>query len=334
MLRAPARVVFELSVLILAPGCKQTPPPPRSVSAAPARGAEVTAPPRLLAWARARGDAGSDGASTFRLREDGEVIEQLPGIRVAASHGPDWRWAPSSVPFATEPCVFRAGDAGAVGDAGAGGDGGAGGDAGARGQGRLLRGAFDRDGATQVAIEPAVPSEPVAEIDQRAEVLASLGPLVFLRERTSTFACGAHGAEEARFLIWDLERGAARAELLPEMPDRAGVLARAAPLLAADAKAFGGPFGDERPRITELVPVLDPSAGVRFEAQVTRESCYACGDGAWSSYTRSVRVPAEPPPALASVARELPSGVRAFARARPGLELGGWSSSAVSAMYP
>jgi hypothetical protein len=81
------------------------------------------------------------------------------------------------------------------------------------------------------------------------------------------------------------------------------------------------------------VPVLDAS-GARFLAQVTRESCYACGDGAWSSYTRSVRVPAEPPAAIAGVARAMPPAVRAFARARPDLELGGWSSSAASAMYP
>jgi hypothetical protein len=83
-------------------------------------------------------------------------------------------------------------------------------------------------------------------------------------------------------------------------------------------------FGDGKADITEILPVVQGSGKVSFEAQLTVPTCYACGDGLWSSYTRSVRVKAPAPPPVASFT-ELPSQVWVFLSQHSGLTLGGWS---------
>ena len=92
---------------------------------------------------------------------------------------------------------------------------------------------------------------------------------------------------------------------------------------AVDENELGGPFGDDAPTITELLPVVD-GRRLAFEAQATIATCYACSDGRWSSYTRSVRIRTAPPPLLAPYA-ELPSPVATFLARHPEMSFGGFA---------
>jgi hypothetical protein len=55
-------------------------------------------------------------------------------------------------------------------------------------------------------------------------------------------------------------------------------------------------------------------------------ACYACGDGVWSSYTRSVNVPAHTLPERARPYSRAPEVVSAYLDAHPGDKIAGWSA--------
>ena len=74
------------------------------------------------------------------------------------------------------------------------------------------------------------------------------------------------------------------------------------------------------PTITEVLPVFDGHR-VAFDAQLTISACYACSDGLWSSYTRSVRLRTPAPPVLAPYG-DLPTSVSLFASHHSELTVG------------
>jgi hypothetical protein len=147
--------------------------------------------------------------------------------------------------------------------------------------------------------------------------VASIGPLVFIEESTYTYACGVHGIVARSFLVWDLDqnRSVDLVAALPKETVRAAIEA-AEPLLADDTS--DPVFGDAR-TITEVLPDfaspggLAPGKPPRFMAQVTAGTCYACSDGRWSSYSRSVRVEIAPPPEILARHTAVPEAVVAFA---------------------
>ena len=142
-----------------------------------------------------------------------------------------------------------------------------------------------------------------AEWNQGAELLGSVGPLVFVRTWVWSFACGAHGGKTDSLVVLDLatRRGAVLLDNSARATLERAYRAEAARVFKADTSG-AQPFSLDSSALTMLIPRL---AGARLALtyQFTADACYACSDNLWSSYSRSVRLPArELPPALAPYA--------------------------------
>jgi hypothetical protein len=303
-----AAFVFVGTLAASLAGCAEgRPQPPRTVTVARVpRDGEPRGygTPTMLVWARDKQGL----AWTYQVQPDGKADARLEGIHIATKRG-EWTWVTKTLDVETEPCDLSLGSrhpaqGGTVTRASAVGSG-------------------DRE---QVIVDPdtACGSEHCPnEVRHEARPVASVGPYLFVEQSTYAYACGAHGFTQASFVIWDLDQGRA-VDLVGQVPNREALLADAARAFAEDA-ADRPVFGDGKAEITELLPTLDSSTRkIGFEAQLTVPSCYACSDGLWSSYTRSVRVKAAAPAPLASFT-ELPTQVAVFLSRHPGLGLGGWS---------
>lgn len=169
-------------------------------------------------------------------------------------------------------------------------------------------------------------SESVADINQGAELLGSAGPLVFIKTWTWTYSCGAHGNTLADFVVLDLAQRApasvlsdsARFDIVARHRETAFTLFKADTTVAAEMP--------DSLWLTMIVPRLGNAPRASFQYQFTGDACYACGDGRWSSYTRSVLLPAGDtlPPVLAAAA-EIPAEVRTAFRTLAPDSGAGWS---------
>jgi hypothetical protein len=171
------------------------------------------------------------------------------------------------------------------------------------------------------------PDSSAAEWNQRAELLGSVGPLVFVRTSVWSFACGAHGGNTDSLVVLDLaaRRGAALLDDSARAALERAYRAEAAVAYKADTSGEQ-PFSLDSSALTMLIPRLT-GARLTLTYQFTADACYACSDQRWSSYTRSVRLPArELPPALALYA-DIPLEVQtAFRIQRVAADSGaGWS---------
>ncbi|WP_437588614.1 hypothetical protein [Sorangium sp. So ce1000] len=303
---------MSIALLALISGCASRPqsnfPIPLEVPPAPAL--RSPAPPSdaaiggaLLVWGR----AGDGPPRTWHLTEGGAVIGEEAGIVVATGRG-EWRWEVRDVQVETSACDFGPGDTREPGEGTA------------SRAALVLRGS----GARQQVIAPP-DADGSNVIHHEAEAIGSVGPYLFIEERTYTDACGAHGFEGAAFLVWDADKGAV-VDLLAEVPD--------APALQGDAKAILDEGEDdpetarqeqEAPELVQIAPVYDERGSLQLTAKLARASCYACGDGAWSSYTRSAVVPAERAPERLAAWASTPAGVQGFLAQHPGVKVGGWS---------
>lgn len=263
----------------------------------------ATATGTTLVWARAK-----DGTpSTYRL-STGTAAGPTPGIQIAAQ-GATWAWTTRSEQVPTRACDFDPTHAPAQ-------------------RGQVTRAALVRTSpgsggaAEQVVVAPPT-IEDANEVDHSVSLLFSLGPLLFIEEKTYEYSCGAHGAVSSAFFVWDANEGKT-VNVLDRLPNEPALLKKAEPELEAEGAEAVGPLGHDSPKITELLPVFRDGQ-LRFEAQITTVSCYACSDGLWSSYTRSVRLDTEPPPVVAPWVA-VPPTVATFAREHRDLTIGGWST--------
>lgn len=292
----------------LVTGCADTrrePPRTLTVARLPRDGEpRAFGAPTMLVWARDNQGL----AWTYQVQPDGRDDARLEGVHIATKRG-QWTWVTKTLDVETEPCDLSLGNrhpaqGGTVTRASVVGSG-------------------DRE---QVIVDPETGCDSEHcpnEVRHEARPIASLGPYLFVEQSTYAYACGAHGFTTASFVIWDLDKGRS-VDLVAQLPNRNALLADAARLLAEDS-ADHPVFGDGKAEITQVLPTLDPTSGkVGFQAQLTVPTCYACSDGLWSSYTRSVRVKAPAPTDLASFG-EVPSQVSVFLSRHPGLTLGGWS---------
>lgn len=312
MLRSrPAALIASLALIS---GCAARPgptpvasidiqlaPAPRSPEAQAAGDAGTSGV--VLVW----GSAGDGAPRTWHVGEGGAVIGEEPGIVVATRSGV-WRWEARAKEVETEACDLWDGDVREPGEGTA------------TDAELVLRGGGER----QVVI--AAPDHDEGNVFQHsAGVIGSVGGYLFIEERTYSDHCGAHGSEGAAFMVWDVERGAA-VDLLAEV---AGVpsLRRAAEatLEAQEEDPEGGWREGEPMQLVKLAPAYDARGALRLTAQFVRSACYACSDGAWSSYSRSAMVPLPRSPARLAAWSEPPPAVQAFLAQTPGVKLGGWS---------
>lgn len=164
-----------------------------------------------------------------------------------------------------------------------------------------------------------------AELTQRVEVEGSYGPYLFVREVQWDYSCGAHGGSTHEFLVWDARSGE-RASLHGEyeLED-----------IAHDLSARFAAESDEllempsAVRVTRFGPDFTPGGRVAFEYQLTGDTCYACGDDEWDSYTQSVQVDEQPLPARLAGQPEPREALAWFARQHPDRRIRGFSLPAV-----
>ena len=201
--------------------------------------------------------------------------------------------------------------------------------------GKGLRVALEReDGApeTQEVVSP-VEADGARDVEQSAELVGTVGPYVFVRASTYAYACGAHGNVGYDFIVWDARSGSAAWASEAPAPtafaaDWGTVVPReeAVRVLAADSDVADLLQGDPAEmQLTEVLPSYDDDVQLAVRFQITAPACYACSDGAWSSYTKSTQMSARAIPAALRAWSTPPPAVSLFARTHPDLAIGGWS---------
>jgi len=179
-------------------------------------------------------------------------------------------------------------------------------------------------GNRKVVLADPEAMEGASEIDHTADVVASVGPYLFVRQSTYSYACGAHGATSAEAAVYDVERGE-EVQLGPTATEEIELKKRASRAFVTDDDV-DEPTPNDEVGITEAR--VDWTGGrLGFAYQLTTSTCYACGDGAWSSYTKSVSLDAPSLPAALSGHREVPAPVKKWLAAHPGATLGGFTST-------
>ncbi len=262
----------------------------------------------FLVWTRE-----DDGcAETHRIDAAGRELETMDGIWIAAGTG-TWRWHEEDRRVLTSACE-RYDDEGALLTAPEPAPGSA------------TRATLEEatTGATQVLVDPPVGADGAEDFRHRVELVASVGPWLFVRESTYVYACGAHGTTGVEAMIWD----ASSASMVPR-PDDVGSLdgprAKAMQRLTEDDDGF--PPADDTTNLTELVPAFGRDGALRFGLQFTAPTCYACGRGDGGSYTKSEIVDAERVPGMLAAYAETPRAVRSFVAANPAAQVKGWSAA-------
>jgi hypothetical protein len=281
---------------------------------------------------------GAEGAprETWVLDAQGRVIEHGPGVRIAVRDR-SWQWKEAALPVKTHACPRYDDDGNELAEAGSPPE-----------AGTAVRATLERlDGAEGDEVVSPESDEGAQEIEQTVTLVATVGPYLFVRDSTYAYTCGAHGNVGVSFLVWDAERhaavwsspasdgedivgaaGPADADGPLEAPLVNDVRVRALAALGVDEDVSS--FGDDgkiETDLTEIVPAYaGPDGSLSVSLQFTAASCYACSDGAWSSYTKSTLQPLATLPAWLRPWATPPESVRAFLREHPELAIGGWST--------
>jgi hypothetical protein len=253
------------------------------------------------------------------------VLSRTPGVRLAAGKAVwTWRETPTSVATTACPVYDPSGSELPAGPTPPPGQG--------------VRATLERDGqhgsGDAQEVVAAVEADGAEDIQQGVELVATVGPYLFVRVPTYAYACGMHGNTGVDFIVWDVEsRAAVWASSAPAnagfAADWPTVVPRAEALRALgddpDVSSFVADDGGIDAELTEILPSYDRDAQLAVEFQLTAPSCYACSDGAWASYTRSTQRPAVAVPAALRGWASPPAAVAVFARTHPDLVVGGWS---------
>lgn len=293
--------------------------PARVVVAAPspAQAPSVVAPTAWL-WSGA-----GEAARTVELAPDGTVRATESGI-VMHTRSDAWRVVREGVTVRTAPCDMAFGEGpAAIEPAGEG-----------TSERVTLR--RERDGAVQVVYDPAHAAsqpdeEPPHTLTETVSVRATVGPYLFLRVDTQAYVCGAaHENAAARAIVWDVRAGHA-VDLASAVEDLGAARDAAWTALEASDRAQGGGVlledlsAREGVDLGEMLPRYDRSGELRFGYRMAVETCFACGDGEWSSYTTTTELAGRVGPAVFAPWRAAPTSVVRFLAAHPEVEARGWS---------
>lgn len=179
-----------------------------------------------------------------------------------------------------------------------------------------------------VTILPAPEPGAVREVRHAVRLDGSVGTYLFVNEELTVDSWGAHPSTEARARAWDL-RAAAPAELLTER-ERASLLPdareQARTRLSSDGREPGGEnLRSEEVELVALRPRWELDRGLSVALHFTTAVCYACGDGAFGDYTRSVWVDTPALPELLGSHGALPDWARIAAERIEGATLLGYT---------
>ena len=304
------------ALAICAAGCSASSGPLTAPLETP-RAAEKgpTPSPRVLVWT-----TNEDGERmTWTLDEDGNPAGLVDGIHVVARGGVwTWREIPETLATTACPTYDDSGIEQPARDAPAPGTG--------------VRVALEREGSPDRTELVAPESEEGAQdLEENADLVASVGPYLFIRESTYAYTCGAHGNVGVSFRIYDAEHGADvwTSGGTQRFVDAGAVTrqrGRAQADLAVDEDvATFVTDGKLDLDLTAVLPSYGTDASLELGLQFTAATCYACSDGAWSSYTKSTVEPLDDAPAPLRPWLTAPASVSRFASEHPTLTVGGWS---------
>ncbi len=137
------------------------------------------------------------------------------------------------------------------------------------------------------------------------------------------YGCGAHGSSVASLTTWDLTSHR-KVDLL-EPAERAAMDSGERVEAQQQLPAFADPLKPEDVDYKGTLPRYGARGWLHFDHAFTTFACYACGDGAWGSYSVALNVPARHLPARAGAHKQAPPVVAAWLGAHPDTTISGWS---------
>lgn len=164
----------------------------------------------------------------------------------------------------------------------------------------------------------------IDELNHSVSLVGSIGPYLFIREGAYSYACGAHGNVTAAAAIWDAEN-AKIITIESELPEKDKLAATAKKTLDEADEADAADSESNDAVVAQFSPIYGQRGALRLDVQMTRWACYACSDGEWSSYTRSVTLPTNWIPERMKAWVMPPVVVKDFAETHPEWQIGGWS---------
>ena len=315
-----SRIALHIPFVLVATFAVACASPSSTAVSAPTGATQHAAPPkpeRFFVWTR----DDHAGPTTFTLDGQGHVLSTDAGVRLAA-RGAVWAYRAQTREVALEGCPDHDDQGNELPTRTQGNPG------------KLLHATLDRlDSEEVLELVPEGNHDGLGGFDEGAEVVATVGPYLFLKTSTWVYGCGAHGSTGVSADVWDVERGAPlfgndREKLAAYLPADviADLRARAEAAFPND-EVFRDKDGKLPVELTEIVPSYGPEGALELDARFTAPACYACSDGAWSSYSQSTleRIPAIPR-ALAAWASP-PDAVKQFLKEHPGVTVGGWSGT-------
>jgi hypothetical protein len=229
---------------------------------------------------------GGDQPSSAFIAADGHVVRRVPGI-VIADGGHTFRVHNTQVSVPTRDCDGRASE----------------------GRGESLTLVKDTGEAVIISPEP-LPSDVPQAYQSSAEVVASVGPYVFVRRHTYVYRCAAlgvraQGDSSSESFVWDLTLGKTVART-SQHPDDESLGLRAATQLHAQR---------EQPlEWVELVPTFKADARLALGVRFVVPAGPSQADAEWSSRTRSTLVSTDVLPDFLATREHAPLPVSRAAR--------------------
>lgn len=250
---------------------------------------------------------GMHDVTTLRFRSDGSSVDPIARIDTAviSTAGETWEWNTDQEPVETAACpdgTWLASD-----------------DVSYRTRAGFTAGA--RTVAVADTFTPVDAQDAVGTFRHHVTLIGIVGSWALISESEWGYSCGAHPSEAHAFSVWDLEKGS-RVNWMDRVP-HVERLRRTAITKLLEDEAFIEMGEAHETELTALRLQFDPERGLSLRYQFTAPTCYACSDGMWSSYTRSVDVDGEPM-ALPQQA-PLPASVRQWLAEHPQIGVRGYS---------
>lgn len=301
------RPSLAASLLLLA-AC--TPSPSPQPTGTPPAGASASAAPEAQGTEALVWTATKDHPPTTRwiapTAGGYRRVAETPGLLVAA--GPDvWRWSAREEPVKTEACE------GSI--------------AKPAGKGSVTRVSLDKlGGSDHVEIVSPKVDRAANAIEHTATPVGSVGPYLFVRQRTTLFPCAAHRSYDVDQAVWDVSKRARVDFLGPEERKVADTTDRAAAqrLFSAEGDKENVPLEDIS--YAASVPRYLDRGALGIENLFIRSVSHAGSDGVWSSGTKSILVPASQIPTKAKPYAQPPPAVVAYVADHPDEKISGWST--------
>jgi hypothetical protein len=182
---------------------------------------------------------------------------------------------------------------------------------------------------TQTEI-PADTLGSVRDLDASHAVIASIGPYVFVQGATDQYACGAHGSVDGSAAIIDARTGAevralSKRELAAMQGEANRVVGQDFATGDNDARFDDGQvaYAASRPRWR--------AGALHIQHLFYASTCYACGNGAWDSYTWGTWIDGRAWPRALDAVAPVPPAVAAWIEAHPGAAGVSWADAVLAA---